>query len=72
MTEHFDVITKDQAARAMLAALQTLKDAATLGPLDAAAKYGPDFNLDEYAQHAVEKADRAIAQAEAAGIKAED
>jgi hypothetical protein len=59
MTEHFDVITKDQAARAMLAALRALVTAQNEGPEDRVEKE-------------MANARAAIVQAEVAGITAED
>jgi hypothetical protein len=59
MTEHFDVITKDQAARAMLAALQT-----TRLQLHVALAGKEALSIEKQ----LSIVDAAIAQAEAAGI----
>lgn len=50
----------------LLGALRELLEVLTLGTLEAAAKYGPDFDRDAADRHAVDRATAAIAKAEEA------
>ena len=55
------------AAPELLAALDEFYNAISLGPLDAASQYGPDFDLDAHVQAKAEKARAALAKARPEG-----